>query len=488
VKKSVKVRANTPPDSASVPQPKRRSRATTADASSAADTHEIALDHRRSVKGKREVAQIVIRARRAHGDVILSARPGPKTRELLEEARRWFEMQPEQLDLLGRNSGVSADAERFASDFDPTAYRELVGIALAIQFVDHVESPERSGLPAIEGEHFPASATLSRRATSGFVTAADGDRVMTTQGIAYQYLEGGVVAEVELRPEDEDARQQKKAPITYVQAESLKAIARGLDGVDEDVLDVLVANAVTNVPNTKGWYVIDVDAVLEARGRGVRRRKIEGGKTYRAGYSDDHRDEVLGAVRALSQLYIAVGEVRKAGRRRLRSHRPLLIVEEFVRDEARPTRPVVAIAYRFGEGFDGEHMAQVLAPAALLRLNARTEAAEKTLGRYLIQRVDRRGQVVARIADLLSGVGWRIEAGGNRGRIRPRVEMTLQALVEAGVLRRWVYADDSAGGDPRRFADEALPARGWIERWLDFRIVAHVATALEAASLPRLQQ
>jgi hypothetical protein len=480
MKKSDKARdAATPPTVASE---KRRARSKKAPAS------EIALDGSRTSTGRSEPVPIAVRARRRHGDVILTARQGPKTRQLLDEARRWFEMQPEQLDLLGGHSNVLADAERFASAFDPVAYRELVGIGLSIQFVDHIESSERSGLPAVEGEHFPASATLSRRATSGFVTATDVDRVTTTQGIAYRYLEGGTVAEVELRPDDEGAERRKKAPITQVQAESLRAIARGLDGVDEDVLDVLVANAVTNIPNSNGWHVIDVDAVLEARGRGVRRRKIEGGKTYRAGYSDDHRDEVLGAVRALSQLYIAVGEVRKAGRRRLRSHRPLLIVEEFVRDEARSTRPIVAIAYRFGEGFDGAHMAQVLAPAALLRLNARTEAAEKTLGRYLIQRVDHRGQVVTRIADLLDGVGWQLEAGGNRGRIRPRVELTLEALVAAGVLRRWVYADDSTGGDPRRFADEALPSRGWIERWLNFGVVIDVATALEAPSLPKLQQ
>jgi hypothetical protein len=470
--------ATTPPTEA---PKKRRAR------SKNVPTSKRALDGSGPLTGRSEPAPISVRARRRHGDVILTARQGARTRQLLDEARRWFEMQPEQLDLLGGHSNVLADAERFASAFDPVAYRELVGIGLSIQFVDHVESSERSGLPAVEGEHFPASATLSRRATSGFVTATDVDRVTTTQGIAYRYLEGGTVAEVELRPDDEGA-ERKKAPITRVQAESLRAIARGLDGVDEDVLDVLVANAVTNVPNSNGWHVIDVDAVLEARGRGVRRRKIEGGKTYRAGYSDDHRDEVLGAVRALSQLYIAVGEVRKAGRRRLRSHRPLLIVEEFVRDEARPTRPIVAIAYRFGEGFDGAHMAQVLAPAALLRLNARTEAAEKTLGRYLIQRVDRRGQVVTRIADLLAGVGWQLEAGGNRGRIRPRVELTLEALVAAGVLRRWVYADDPTGGDPRRFADEALPSRGWIERWLNFGVVVDVATALEAALLTKLQQ
>jgi len=115
---------------------------------------------------------------------------------------------------------------------------------------------------------------------------------------------------------------------------------------------------------------------------------------------------------------------------------------EYVVDEARALKPIVAIAYRFGEGFDGAGASHVLAPAALLRLNARTEGGQIALGRYLVQRADSHGSVVCRINDIIEGIGWLIEEGGNRGRIRARVESTLDGLSGAGVLHRRVYAGD----------------------------------------------
>jgi hypothetical protein len=426
--------------------------------------------------------RVSVRARRAHGDVILSARNDARTSKLLEGARRWFEQQPEQLLLLGGEVNTE-EARCFAASYE--GGQELAKSGFTIEFVDHEEPGIRSGSPVVDGEHFPAATALSRRATSRFVIAPESARVTTKQGVAVRYVEGDVVAEVELRP---PVVESSKRAISLAQAENLRAIARGLDGVDEDVLDILVATAVSNPANSKGWHVVDVDAVLEARGRGVRHRKIETGKTYRAGYSDEHREEVVGAVRVLSQLHIGVGEIQKVGRRRLRVHRPLLIVEEYVVDEARASKPIVAIAYRFGEGFDGTGASQVLAPTALLRLNARTEGPQKTLGRYLVQRADSRGTVVCRIKDIIEGIGWPIEEGGNRGRIRSRVESTLDALITAGVLSQWVYGDDRTGGDPRRFADEALPSRGWLGRWLDFQVIVSVVVGLETASVPRLQQ
>jgi hypothetical protein len=425
--------------------------------------------------------RVSVRARRSRKDVLLSANNDLRAYKLLEKARRWFEQQPEHLSLLGSESDAE-EARRFAAAYEDS--QELAMIGLSIEFVEHEEVSLRSGSPVLDGEHFPTPALLSRRATSRFVLAPETERVTTKQGVAVRYVEGDVVAEVELRPSVSERAQA----ITLVQAESLRAIARGLDGVDEDVLDILIANAVSNSPNAKGWHVVDVDAVIEARGRGVRRRKVSDGKTYRAGYSDEHREEVLGAVRVLSQLHIGRSEVRKVGRKRLRAHRPLLIIEEFVVDEARVAKPIVAIAYRFGDGFDGVDAAQVLAPAALLRLNARTEGSQKALGRYLVQRATAQGSVVCRINDLIEGIGWLIEQGGNRGRIRSRVELALDALVAAGVLRGWGYAEDSSKGEPRRWADEVLPSRGWLPRWLDFHVVASIAVGLETASVPKLQQ
>jgi hypothetical protein len=426
--------------------------------------------------------RISVRARRAHGDVVLSARNDSLTRKFLEEARRWFEQQPDQSLLLGSDVN-SEEARWFASTYEGS--QELAEIGFTIEFVDHEEPGVRSGSRVVDGEHFPSATALSRRATSRFVIAPENERVTTKQGVAVRYVEGGVVAEVELRPPVVESSQVAISP---AQAENLRAIARGLDGVDEDVFDILVANAVSNQANSKGWHVVDVDAVLEARGRGIRRRKVKTGKTYRAGYSDEHREEVVGAVRVLSQLHIGVGEVQKVGRRRLRVHRPLLIIEEYVVDEARASKPIVAIAYRFGEAFDGAGASHVLAPAALLRLNARTEGAQKALGRYLVQRANSRGSVVCQVNDIIEGIGWPIEEGRNRGRIRVRIESALDALIVAGVLRRWAYAEDSADGEPRRFADEVLPSRGWLQRWLDFHIVVSVVVGLETALVPRLQQ
>jgi hypothetical protein len=42
---------------------------------------------------------IIVRAHRSHGDVVLSGDDTENGRRYLERAQRWFETQPEQLDL-----------------------------------------------------------------------------------------------------------------------------------------------------------------------------------------------------------------------------------------------------------------------------------------------------------------------------------------------------------------------------------------------------
>jgi len=72
----------------------------------------------------------------------------------------------------------------------------------------------------------------------------------------------------------------------------IRTVAAQLSAVDDDVLDVLLANAIANGADVNGLHTIEIDAILETRQRGVR-HKTEGAKTYLAGRRQETRDDVV---------------------------------------------------------------------------------------------------------------------------------------------------------------------------------------------------
>lgn len=334
---------------------------------------------------------------------------------------------------------------------------------------DVLEEPARGTMPIV-GDRFRSPANFERRAASRFVTAKDHERSVTENGLAVEYEESGVRAEVEMRPRDASAI----SSLSGFAASNLREIARGLDGVDEDVLDLLVSNAVENKPDASGWNWIEIDDVLHARGRGLRTR--HDGTGYKAGYDDDARDDVLSAAQTFASIFVAVGPSQAVGRKRLVNFAPVLVIERIVLDLASKRQSPVRLAYRFGAGLasnlGGDR--SLLVQKSLLQLNGRTEAVPKAIGRHLVQHADSTGSVQRTVTEIVFGSGISVGDGDNRGRARPRVERALDALVERGVLKSWNYLRNDGERGPSAWADFTLPYRNWIDVWMDFTVRAEV--------------
>lgn len=333
------------------------------------------------------------------------------------------------------------------------------------------EEANGKGTAPIENDRFSVSPTMQRRAASRFVTARNADRHLTETGLAIRYEEHGVYAELEMRDKNTKV-------LTQDAATNLRDIAKRLGGVDEDVLDLLLANAIRNAPEPNGWHWIDVDEIIRARGRGLRKRND--GSGYKSGIDYSAREDVVKAVKLFSSVFVSVGKStnkNESSKKNLTNYDPLLIIERIVVDDNKTRQEPVRFAYRFGSGLADVRMQSqsLLAPRSLLQLNGKTEKTAKDLGRQFVLHANTQGIVKRVVSAALQGSGIELEENEtNRGRIRHRIEKALHALVERGVLRSWNYEENTTEMPPAQWADQRLPNRSWIETWLTYTIKAQV--------------
>jgi hypothetical protein len=124
--------------------------------------------------------------------------------------------------------------------------------------------------PPIAGDTYPTTPGIERRSVSTYVIARPDERFETSTGLAVRHTEQGGTAHVEMRPAN--------GQLTDAAVSEIRKVAAQLSAVDDDVLDVLLANAIANGSDAVGLHTIEIDAILDTRQRGVR-HKAEGRKT-----------------------------------------------------------------------------------------------------------------------------------------------------------------------------------------------------------------
>jgi hypothetical protein len=324
--------------------------------------------------------------------------------------------------------------------------------------------------PPIAGDTYPTTPGIERRSVSTYVIARPDERFETSTGLAVRHTEKDGTAQVEMRPVD--------GQLTDEAVTEIRNVAAQLSAVDDDVLDVLLANAIAHGHDGEGLYTIEIDAIIDTRQRGVK-HKSESGKSYLSGRRQETRDETVERLQRLQTLYVSIGE-RKMRGKMVREYDQVLNIPRIITDPGNKER-VIAVRYSFGKWFRAWRDGHAVAPRRLLELDGRNGAPAKVLGRYFIQRAleaDSQDRIVRNVRELLRDLRRNLpdDAGKNSGRPRVLLEEHLDTLEREGVLASWGYLE--ANG--KRV--DAMLGSGYKKTmvWLDlhiFVVLAPEATA-----------
>ncbi len=305
----------------------------------------------------------------------------------------------------------------------------------------------------IAGEKYSTTAVVTRRSVSSYILANDEERYDTPTGVAVRHMEGQIVAEVELRA-------SQSAP----DHSAIRQVASKLGGLDEDVLDICIANALQNGPDADGSFYLDIDSIIAARDRGAKRKK-DGTAVYASGAQAWAREAIESSVKALDQLYISYEpNTRVLKGKNVREYNRVFYISKKILEEE--TGRMVAFSYHFGKWWENWNDNIVLAPQALLALDARNEESLKALGRFfthLLPEQNEQGEVVRKVRDVLLTIRRSLHIGKNPQRLRDWLEHKLERLCREGVILEWHYG-------PQELVDE-LPAYKWLEPWLELSVV-----------------
>ncbi len=375
--------------------------------------------------------------------------------------RAWFDARGNQLPLL--DDGQEGIRELAAANTAATSaeWPSPPG-QVTMRYESSAPKHAKPNLPPpIAGDTYPTTPGLERRSVSTYVIARAEERFATSTGLAVRHTEDGVIAEVEMRPASGQLTEKALAEI--------RTVAAQLSAVDDDVLDVLLANAIANGADNDDLHTVEIDAILDTRQRGVR-HKTDGAKTYLAGRRQETRDDAVERLRRLETLYVSIGE-RKMRGKRVREYDRVVGIQRLITDPNNDER-VVAVRYRFGKWFAAWRVGHALAPRRLLELDGRNGAPAKILGRYFVQRAretDERGHIVRRVRDILIDLRRPLydTTGKNAGRPRANFEEHLDTLEAEGIFAAWGYVE---AGDTKN-ADAVLGA-GYkkAEAWLDLNL------------------
>lgn len=400
------------------------------------------------------------------GEIVLTAVAASGVDLYLERVRTWFEQEPEELQLFAE--GATETGARELTRFNLVASSEWDAPPATVEVRYEPPLPKRPQPlpPPIVGDDYAAIAGIERRGVSTFVLHARTDALYDTErGVAIMHREASHVAEVEMRPLGGNGSVDF-APATSAKLAEVRSAAARMSAVVEDVLDVLVSNAIENAADAEGYHTLDIDAILEARGLEKKHKGGVGTKTYEAGHHVEARDAVVDAIKKLDTLYVALAPARETRRKRLRDWDRVVNVQRYTLEE--PTNRIYSIRYELGTWFARFKDDHVLAPRRILELDAKREAPAKILARYFTQRrrdTDNRGRIVRRVRNLFLETATEIDRGKNPQRSRDWIEQSLETLRSDGIIAAWSYVEDV----------DLLPRYKWLERWLDY----HVAVSLK---------
>ncbi len=395
------------------------------------------------------------------GEIILAAVAAAGVDAYLARAREWFEQQPQELQLFVE--AATDTGARELTRFNLVASTEWDAPPATVEVRYEPPLPKRPQPlpPPVVGDDYAAIAGIERRGVSTFVLHARTDALYDTErGVAIMHREASHVAEVEMRPLGGNGGVDF-APATTAKLAEVRSAAARMSAVVEDVLDVLVSNAIENPTDSEGYHTLDIDAILEARGLEKKRKGGVGTKAYAAGHHVEARDAVIDAIKKLDTLYVALAPAREVKRKRLRDWDRVLNVQRYTLEE--PTNRIHSIRYELGTWFARWKDDHVLAPRRILELDAKREAPAKILARYFTQRrrdADDHGRIIRRVRTLFLETASEIERGKNPQRSRDWVEASLETLRRDGIIAAWSYVEDV----------DLLPRYKWLEPWLEYHI------------------
>lgn len=396
------------------------------------------------------------------GEIVLEAADVPEIGEYLDRTRAWFAEQPEELGLFEERPAERATRE--LARFSEIVSAQWPAPPVSVEMRYELGKRQASLPPPLVGDDYAAIAGIERRGVSSFVLHSRSDALYDTErGVAITHREETHLAEVEMRPL---GRPATMVPITSAELAEVRAAAARMSTVVEDVLDVLVSNSIENPSDAEGYFELEIDAILDARGLAKKQKGGVGSKAYAAGHHAEAREAVIEAVRKLDSLYVALEPVRFAKKKRLRDWDRVLNVQRFTLDEA--SERVHSIRYELGTWFQRWKDDHVLASRRILELDAKREAPAKILARYFTQRrreANSKGKVIRRVRDLFAETATELERGKNPQRVRDWLENALRTLEKDGIITGWSYVEPLSG----------LPRYKWFETWLEFHVAVVVA-------------
>lgn len=400
----------------------------------------------RTVNTRRRTLRV---ARPYGGKVVIDAPDLAGVDSFFARIKMWLESQPQAMALLPEVVDTPEKAEiarlrEAAETWDLDGDEREIWLRSTIAY-------ETRRKPPVEDDKFKTQIGIERRSVSSFVIHRD-TLYDTERGVGYTHEESTHFAEVEMRP-------SKSTQLPAIRAEAAR-----LSAVHEDVLDLLISNAEHNKPDENGLFTIEIDAILNARGT---KKKTK--DNYSAGHHTEARIAVVKTIRDLDRLFVATAPIKER-HRRVRNWDRVMWVSRYTTLDSHDSndpdlvdpRSVVAVQYGFGTWI--RNAVPIQAPRALLALDAQREGTAKDVGRYFIQRaheMDGHNRVTRPVRQIFRELDLRPEPL-NPQRSRNRLENALRKLVEENIIAAWGYVE----GEIERL----LPARGWLEQWLDTRI------------------
>jgi hypothetical protein len=403
-----------------------------------------------------------VRIERSYGgEFIFEAVDVPGIVEYLDRTREWFATQPQV--LSSSSEGALERGLRELTDFSQMVSFEWPAPPVALEM--RYESGKRQqSPPPVVGDDYAAIAGIERRGVSSFVLRARTEELYATdRGVAIVHREETHIAEVEMRPLGYSG--VTLDPITSGELVEVRSAAARMSAVVEDVLDILVSNSIENQPDRDGYYSLDLDSILDARGLAKKQKGAPGFKTYAAGHHLEAREAVIEAIQKLDALYVALEPIHFIKKKRLRDWDRVLNVQRYTLEE--PSNRVHAVRYELGSWFTRWKSEHVQASRRILELDAKREAPAKMFARYFTQRrheFNQAGRIVRRVRELFGETATEPDRGKNPQRSRNWLEGALNMLQADRIIMSWAYVESL----------DSLPRYKWFPLWLEL----HVAVIL----------
>lgn len=241
-----------------------------------------------------------------------------------------------------------------------------------------------------------------------------------------------------------------------------------LSDLHVDVIDAMCATWIVQAASEESRAVITADDVLKLRGL----KTHLSGTGRRGGYTMEQREEIVGAVQDLENIWFEITEKVKRGKKSKSDFiqsRAVVVTDRGGQMRLDGSLDVMWFVFRPGSIFarylltEGRQSALLAAQA--LRYNVRTEAVEKRLVRYLSWQWRIRSKSATYLQPyeaqtLIKEAGIKVPER-NANRACERLEKALERLQADNLILGWQYID---------WDWENAKKHGWIKNWLTTKI------------------